>query len=175
LAQAEEDDEEPALLMAQVCTTPAPAMMVQSGIAPALAMTVQQRDAAAMVVQENVAPAPAIVVQDSTTTAPEHTPLHIEEPKAKAYLGTSSDDERIEGWYLDTGATNHMTGHGDAFAEIDRTVTGTVKFGDGSVIEIKGIGTIIFACKIVNTRLSAGVYYIPRLKNSIINIGQLRE
>jgi hypothetical protein len=79
-------------------------MMVQSGIAPALAMTVQQRDApaAAMVVQENVAPAPAIVVKNRTTTAPE--PLHIDKPKEKAYLGTSNDDERIEGWYLDTSA-----------------------------------------------------------------------
>jgi hypothetical protein len=37
-----------------------------------------------------------------------------------------------------------MTNHGDAFAEIDRPVTGTIKFGDGSVVEIKGIGTIIF-------------------------------
>jgi hypothetical protein len=96
-------------------------MMVQPGIAPAPATVVQQSvaPAAAMVVQQNVAPAPAIVVQDSTATAPEHAPLHIDEPKAKAYLRTSSDDERIEGWYLDTGATNHMTGHGDAFAQID--------------------------------------------------------
>jgi hypothetical protein len=95
--------------MAQVCTTPAPAMVVQQSTTPAPAMPVEKSEApAAMVVQQNVAPAQAIVVQDSTITAPEHVPLHIDEPKAKAYLGTSSDDERIEGWYLDTGATNHM-------------------------------------------------------------------
>jgi hypothetical protein len=165
LAQAEEDEEEPALLMAQVCTTPAPApaTVAQQSVAPV----------AATVVQQSIAPAAAMVVQQSIAT--EHAPLHIDEPKAKAYLGTSSDDERIEGWYLDTGATNHMTGHGDAFAEIDRTVTGTVKFGDGSVVEIKGIGTIIFACKNGEHKALSGVYYIPRLKNSIISIGQLDE
>jgi hypothetical protein len=177
LAQAEEDDEEPALLMAQVCTTPAPAVVVQQSITPALAMIVQKSDtpAAAMVMQKKVVPASAIVVKDNTATAPEHAPLHIDEPKAKAFLGTSNDDERIKGWYLDTGATNHMTGHGDAFAEIDRTVTGTVKFGDGSVVEIKGMGTIIFAGKNGEHKALTGVYYNPRLKNSIISIGQLDE
>jgi hypothetical protein len=32
-----------------------------------------------------------------------------------------------------------MTRHGDANTEIDRTVTGAIKFGDGSLVEIKGI------------------------------------
>ena len=100
-----------------------------------------------MVVQESVALAPAIVVKDNTTTPPQHGPLHIDEPKAKAYLATSSDEERIEGWYLDTGATNHMTGCSDVFAKIDRTVNGTVKFGGSLVIKIRGIDTIIFTGK----------------------------
>jgi hypothetical protein len=68
-----------------------------------------------------------------------------------------------------------MTGHGDAFAEIDRTITGTVKFGDGSVVEIKGMGTTIFAGRNGEHEALNGVYYIPRLKNLIISIGQLDE
>jgi hypothetical protein len=40
LAQAEEDDEEPALLMAQVCTSPAPTAVVQQSVAPAAATVV---------------------------------------------------------------------------------------------------------------------------------------
>jgi hypothetical protein len=97
LAQVEEDDEEPALLMAQACTTPAPAMVVQQSIAPARAMLVQQSDAptTVMVVQQNITLASAIVVHDSTITAPEHAPLHIDEPKANRLLNPATRRVRI--------------------------------------------------------------------------------
>ena len=81
LAQAEEDDEEPALHMAQVCEAPAPAMKVQKSDSPA----------PAMVEQLSVAPSPAPVVKDNITTPPQHGPLHINEPKAKVYLATRSE------------------------------------------------------------------------------------
>lgn len=47
-------------------------------------------------------------------------------------------------WYLDTGANNHMIGSGLMFTIIDEHVKGMVKFGDGSVIEIQGRGSILF-------------------------------
>ncbi|CAA0809125.1 cysteine-rich RLK (RECEPTOR-like protein kinase) 8, partial [Striga hermonthica] len=50
-------------------------------------------------------------------------------------------------WYLDSGASNHMTGSKEAFSELDDGVTGTVKFGDGSKVEIQGRGTVIFRCQ----------------------------
>ena len=34
-------------------------------------------------------------------------------------------------WYLDTGASSHMTGTKEAFTVLDASVHGTVKFGDG--------------------------------------------
>jgi hypothetical protein len=37
-----------------------------------------------------------------------------------------------------------MTGHGDVFSELDRAMQGTVRFGDGSIINICGKGSIIF-------------------------------
>jgi hypothetical protein len=46
------------------------------------------------------------------------------------------DDDADAMWFLDTGASNHMTGDADVFAELDRRVLGTVKFGDGSYIDI---------------------------------------
>ena len=74
--------------MAQVCNTPAPAIMVQQSdaplpamkvkqrYAPAPAMVVQQSDALApaMVLQQSGAPAPAPAMKDSTTTTP-YAPL----------------------------------------------------------------------------------------------------
>jgi hypothetical protein len=76
----------------------------------------------------------------------EQQQVHLDEIKAQVFLGTtSSADGRLEGWYLDTGAMNHMTGRGEVFSELDRTVQGTVKFRDGSVVNICGKGTVILS------------------------------
>lgn len=39
-------------------------------------------------------------------------------------------------WYLDNGASNHMTGNRDYFRNIDETITGKVRFGDYTRIDI---------------------------------------
>jgi hypothetical protein len=102
--------------------------------------------------------------------------VHLDETKAQAFLGTScSDDDHLAGWYLDTGATNHMTGRGNVFSELDRAVQGTVKFGDDSVVNICGKGTIIFSGCHGEHKALTRVYWIPRLKNSIISVGQMDE
>jgi hypothetical protein len=51
----------------------------------------------------------------------------------------------------------------------------SVKFGDASGVEIKGVGSVIFVAKSGEHRLLTGVYYIPALRNSIISLGQLDE
>jgi hypothetical protein len=58
----------------------------------------------------------------------------------------------MEGWYLDTGATNHMMGWYDIFSNLDRAMRGSVKFSDGSVVAIQGYGTVIFSRRNVNIR-----------------------
>jgi hypothetical protein len=78
-------------------------------------------------------------------------------------------------WYLDTGASNHMTGCREKFTELDRGVTGSVKFGDGSIVEICGKGSVLFECQNGEHRILTEVYYIPRLKSNIVSIGQLDE
>jgi hypothetical protein len=48
----------------------------------------------------------------------------IEEPLAQTYLGKGGEDELMEGWYLNTGATNHMMGRSDVFSHLDRAMRG---------------------------------------------------
>jgi hypothetical protein len=55
--------------------------------------------------------------------------LHLDEPKAHALLGDGSDNDKTDGWCLDTGATHHMTGRREFFTELDSDVRGSVKFG----------------------------------------------
>ena len=64
-------------------------------------------------------------------------------------------------WYLDSGASNHMTGSKAAFSELDDDVTRTVKFGDGSRVAIQERDTIIFRCQNGEHRALTDVYYIP--------------
>jgi hypothetical protein len=68
-----------------------------------------------------------------------------------------------------------MTGRQEFFTEFDSDVRGSVKFGDASDVEIKGIGSVIFVAESGEHRLLTGVYYIPMLRNSIIILGQLDE
>ena len=99
--------------------------------------------------------------------------FHLDEPKAHALLGDGSGNDKTDGWCLDTGATHHMTGRQEFFTELDSSVRGSVKFGDASAVEIKGVGSIIFTAKTGEHRLLTGVYYIPALRNSIISLGRL--
>jgi hypothetical protein len=68
-----------------------------------------------------------------------------------------------------------MTGRWEFFTELDSDVRGSVKFGDASGMEIKGVGSIIFTIESGEHRLLIIIYYIPTLRNSIISLGQLDE
>jgi hypothetical protein len=102
------------------------------------------------------------------------TRVVLDESRAVANLRHEGDED-AERWFLDTGASNHMTGNRAAFTELDTNVTGSVKFGDNSAVSIEGRGTILFACKSGEHRALTGVYYIPQLRSNIISLGQLDE
>ncbi|GJU50602.1 zinc finger, CCHC-type containing protein [Tanacetum coccineum] len=78
-------------------------------------------------------------------------------------------------WYLDTGASNHMTGDKEKFRDLNETVQGYVKFGNETKVRIEGKGTIVFQCKNGEHRKLQEVYYIPDLCSNIISLGQLSE
>ena len=61
--------------------------------------------------------------------------VNLDEPCAQVHLGRVGGEQE-QRWYLDSGASNHMTGSKEAFSELDGNVTGTVKFGDGSRVAI---------------------------------------
>ena len=71
--------------------------------------------------------------------------VYLDEPCAQVHLGRVGGEQE-QRWYLDSGASNHMTGSKAAFSELNDVVTGTVKFNDGSRVVIRGHGTIIFRC-----------------------------
>jgi hypothetical protein len=87
--------------------------------------------------------------------------VEILEERVYAQIGNNGEHRDHRRWILNTGATNHMIGARAAFSELDFRIRGSVKFGDGSVVEIEGKGTILFLGKGGNHRWLTGVYYIP--------------
>lgn len=77
--------------------------------------------------------------------------------------------------FLDTGATNHMTGSEGAFVELDHSATGKVRFADEFVVEIHECGTVFFTDKEGDHRAFTDVYFIQVLKSSVVSVGQLDE
>jgi hypothetical protein len=68
-----------------------------------------------------------------------------------------------------------MTGSEEAFAELDRTVCGKVRFTDGSVVDIRGRDTVVFAIDGGDHRAFIEVFFIPTLNSSVVSLGQLDE
>jgi hypothetical protein len=67
----------------------------------------------------------------------------IEDEKMLLMAQTSSTSRCDIVWYLDIGASNHMTGHKHLFTEMTE-LAGTVFFGDASKVEVKGKGNVKF-------------------------------
>jgi len=127
LAQAEEEDNEPTLLMARATLTSDP-LPLRAASPPPHATSV---------------PLPQGSASPPPHAAGKRRPLQIVEAKVFAQLDAGEDDRDESLWYLDTGATNHMSGCRTAFHDLDTQIRGVVKFGDSSVVPIEGAGTVL--------------------------------
>ena len=50
--------------------------------------------------------------------------VNLDEPRAQVHLGRVGGEQE-QRWYLDSGASNHMTGSKASFSELGDDVTGT--------------------------------------------------
>jgi hypothetical protein len=121
---------------------------------------------------------PALLMAQLSSTGDEPEQVggrvFLNEERAKVCLGDKQEPVNVA-WYLDTGTSNHMTGNHDVFANPDEDVIGTVRFGDNSVIDIHERGMVVIAVRGDEHRALTDVYFIPRLKTSIVSLGQLDE
>jgi hypothetical protein len=59
--------------------------------------------------------------------------------------------------------------------ELDSNIHDIVKFGDGFVVEIEGVDTMLFVCKNGEHISLTGVYLIPKWTTNIVSMSQLDE
>ena len=78
-------------------------------------------------------------------------------------------------WYLDNGASNHMTGDRHLFQELKEVSQGIERFGDGSTTKIGGRGWIMLQCQDGGQMRLDNVLYVPELKANILSLGQFDE
>jgi hypothetical protein len=78
-------------------------------------------------------------------------------------------------WALDTGASNHMTGTRLALSYLNDGMCRSVRFGDGSCVEIYGIRSMVIEGCHNEHKVLSDAYYIPKLKSNIVSLGQLEE
>ncbi|GAU39052.1 hypothetical protein TSUD_396570 [Trifolium subterraneum] len=88
---------------------------------------------------------------------------------------TNTSEDQSTLWYLDTGCTNHMTGHRDWLLELDETFKSTVKFADNSTISVEGKGKVMVTRKNGNHTFVTDVLYVPTMKHNLLSLGQLIE
>jgi hypothetical protein len=122
-------------------------------------------------------PTPHVVAAERApaTTPSRQGAVHLIEERIFTQIRVEEEAVNSSRWVIDTEATIHMTGAHIAFAELNTYICGTVRFGDGSVVHIEGCRTIIFSSKSGEHRIFTRIYYIPRLKTSILSVGQLDE
>lgn len=103
-----------------------------------------------------------------------HEVVYLNEKKVQpSTWETEEDMENL--WYLDNGASNHMSGNRLFFYKLDESVTEVVRFGDDSRINIKGKGSIKFILKGGEKKTLNNLYYIPGLRSNIVSLGQATE
>ena len=114
-------------------------------------------------------------LQLDVTKAPAGEPIQLKEERVFAQIGERGEQNEHRRWVLNTGATNHIIEARSAFSELVSGIRRTMKFGDGSIIKIKGRGTILFVSKGGEHHKLTGVYFILRLKTKLVSLGQLDE
>ncbi|GKV50107.1 hypothetical protein SLEP1_g56822 [Rubroshorea leprosula] len=85
----------------------------------------------------------------SSSTNNEERANYVEaKEEEELLLLMATKEERDTGaWYLDIGATNHMSGNKELFSTLNEAVKGNIIFGDDPKIPIKGKGDVLIRSK----------------------------
>lgn len=102
-----------------------------------------------------------------------------EETEMNAFMSSTTDEIDPDVWYMDTGASEHMCGNKLLFESLrEKETNSRVKVGDGSLLNIKGVGTVaVFAWngkKYIKSVLS-NVLYVPELKFNLFSAGYVMD
>jgi len=79
-------------------------------------------------------------------------------------------------WYVDSGASNHMTSHGEWFKDIkDLKTLGFVETGDDITHLITQIGKVPLSMQDGQTKYLKDLLHVPTITKKLVFVGQMVE
>jgi hypothetical protein len=79
-------------------------------------------------------------------------------------------------WYIDNGASSHMTGVRENFTDLrDTEVRMEISLGDDTIVIVVGRGTITFQRESMPPLSFRDVLYVPGLKKNLISVSTLQD
>ena len=79
-------------------------------------------------------------------------------------------------WYVDSGASNHMTSHGEWFNEMKQLDgPGYVETGDDSAHPIAHVGKVPLKMQDGKMKYLANVLHVPNITKNLVSVGQMIE
>ena len=79
-------------------------------------------------------------------------------------------------WYIDRGASNHMTGDHDMFSHMSETdLEMEVVLGDDTVVSAVGHGTVPFERESMQPMFLRDVFFVPGLKKNLVSVSMIED
>ena len=73
--------------------------------------------------------------------------VDVEDNTLLLIMTTNTEAENDDTWYLDSGCSNHMTGHKEWLVNFDMKKRSKIKLADNIVIEAEGTGDVLIQRK----------------------------
>jgi hypothetical protein len=79
-------------------------------------------------------------------------------------------------WYIDSGASSHMTGIREHFSDLrDPFVRMDISLGDDRIVTVAGIGTVSFRREDLPPLSFTDVLFVPGMKKNLISVSTLQD
>jgi hypothetical protein len=79
-------------------------------------------------------------------------------------------------WYVDSGASSHMSGVRDNFTNlIDPEIKLEIVLGDNTIVMVVGHGTIYFQRELIPPLVFRDGLYVPELKKNLISFFSIHD
>ena len=79
-------------------------------------------------------------------------------------------------WFVDSGASNHMTSHDEWFSDVKNLEKlGYVETGDDTTHPIAQISKVPMAMQNVRTKYVLDVLHVPNITKNLVLVGQMVE